>query len=419
MKPLPTLTKPLRSVDIETKEPAQALRERTDSCTVPAAGVVGEAMVALELARACREKFGGDAHGGRARGASSTTAERIGWSGEQSEQRTGRSWRWSCRRLHGRRQVHRGARRAPPRSGVSRSTPTASSSAASASRSRAFFDREGEAAFREREQELVLELLARRRPGVVSLGGGAVEIRAVRDGARRHTVRATSRSTPRPPGGAPAGPGGRWPVTATLRRAARGAPAAVRGSRGRHRACRADREARVRAVRSRRSAARGPRLVRMLWARLPAVRADGPALLRPRRADRVRRCFVVPTDGARAPRGALVDAPQRVEVGRDGRVPPGERSKSLAEAERVLRALAAAGMQRTDTIVALGGGVVGDLAGFCAATYQRGVAVVQVPTTVVAQVDSAYGGKTGRRPSRGQELRRRVPPAGRGLHRPR
>jgi chorismate synthase len=60
MKPLPTLTKPLRSVDIESKRPAEALRERTDSCTVPAAGVVGEAMVALELARAYREKFGGD-----------------------------------------------------------------------------------------------------------------------------------------------------------------------------------------------------------------------------------------------------------------------------------------------------------------------------------------------------------------------
>jgi chorismate synthase len=60
MKPLPTLTKPLRSVDTETKEPAEALRERTDSCTVPAAGVVGEAMVALELAAAYREKFGGD-----------------------------------------------------------------------------------------------------------------------------------------------------------------------------------------------------------------------------------------------------------------------------------------------------------------------------------------------------------------------
>ena len=52
MKPLPTLTKPLRRVDTETKEPAQALRERTDSCTVPAAGVVGEAMVALVLADA-------------------------------------------------------------------------------------------------------------------------------------------------------------------------------------------------------------------------------------------------------------------------------------------------------------------------------------------------------------------------------
>ncbi len=63
MKPLPTLTKPLRSVDIATKQPAQALRERTDSCTVPAAGVVGEAMVAFVLADAYRAKFGGDSVG--------------------------------------------------------------------------------------------------------------------------------------------------------------------------------------------------------------------------------------------------------------------------------------------------------------------------------------------------------------------
>ena len=60
MKPLPTLTKPLRSVDIATHAPAEALRERTDSCTVPAAGVVGEAMVAFVLADAYRRKFGGD-----------------------------------------------------------------------------------------------------------------------------------------------------------------------------------------------------------------------------------------------------------------------------------------------------------------------------------------------------------------------
>jgi chorismate synthase len=60
MKPIPTLTKPLRSVDIDTHEPAQALRERTDSCVVPAAGVVGEAMLAYVMADAYRRKFGGD-----------------------------------------------------------------------------------------------------------------------------------------------------------------------------------------------------------------------------------------------------------------------------------------------------------------------------------------------------------------------
>jgi shikimate kinase / 3-dehydroquinate synthase len=76
-------------------------------------------------------------------------------------------------------------------------------------------------------------------------------------------------------------------------------------------------------------------------------------------------------------------------------IAPGESHKTLASAERVWRELATAGMTRADHVVALGGGVVGDLAGFCAATYQRGVPVVQVPTTLVAQVDSAYGGKTG------------------------
>jgi chorismate synthase len=78
MKPLPTLTKPLRSVDIATKEPAAALRERTDSCTVPAAAVVAEAMVALVLADAYKEKLGGD-HVDDAVAALRAYEERIGW----------------------------------------------------------------------------------------------------------------------------------------------------------------------------------------------------------------------------------------------------------------------------------------------------------------------------------------------------
>jgi chorismate synthase len=78
MKPLPTLTKPLRSVDTATHEPAQALRERTDSAVVPAAGVVGEAMLAIVLAGAYRDKFGGD-HVDDLRAAVAAYERRIGW----------------------------------------------------------------------------------------------------------------------------------------------------------------------------------------------------------------------------------------------------------------------------------------------------------------------------------------------------
>ncbi len=75
-------------------------------------------------------------------------------------------------------------------------------------------------------------------------------------------------------------------------------------------------------------------------------------------------------------------------------VPPGEESKSWAGLAHVVERLAALGIERSDTILAFGGGMVGDLAGFAAAILKRGCAFVQVPTTLLAQVDSSVGGKT-------------------------
>ncbi len=75
-------------------------------------------------------------------------------------------------------------------------------------------------------------------------------------------------------------------------------------------------------------------------------------------------------------------------------VPSGERAKSLAQAEATCEEMAGAGLDRKSFLVALGGGVVGDLAGFVAATYHRGIPWISVPTTLLAQVDSCIGGKT-------------------------
>jgi 3-dehydroquinate synthase len=85
-------------------------------------------------------------------------------------------------------------------------------------------------------------------------------------------------------------------------------------------------------------------------------------------------------------------------------VPPGESSKSFAMFEHVCEALIAAKLERGDVVVALGGGVVGDLAGFCAAALRRGLDYVQVPTTLLAQVDSSVGGKTGVNTRQGKNL---------------
>ena len=84
--------------------------------------------------------------------------------------------------------------------------------------------------------------------------------------------------------------------------------------------------------------------------------------------------------------------------------PPGEGAKSYSEFARVADALIEARIERRDVVIALGGGVVGDLAGFCAATLRRGVRLVQIPTTLLAQVDSSVGGKTGINSRHGKNL---------------
>jgi 3-dehydroquinate synthase len=128
----------------------------------------------------------------------------------------------------------------------------------------------------------------------------------------------------------------------------------------------------------------------------------GPKLL-PRLGEECRRlklghrCAVI-TDtnvGPRFARKALASLLQAGFAPVTITVPAGETAKSLTTVQRCYDQLAAHRLERQSFIVALGGGVVGDLAGFVAATYLRGIAFVQVPTTLLAQVDSSVGGKTG------------------------
>ena len=126
----------------------------------------------------------------------------------------------------------------------------------------------------------------------------------------------------------------------------------------------------------------------------PGLLAGAAAHVRPLLARPV--VFVV-TDANVAPHAKTLEAALG-EAGIEARrvtVPPGEASKSFAALARLLDGLLDAGCERTDTVVALGGGVVGDLAGFAAAVLRRGVPFVQMPTTLLAQVDSGIGGKTG------------------------
>ncbi|HEY2335351.1 MAG TPA: bifunctional shikimate kinase/3-dehydroquinate synthase [Solirubrobacterales bacterium] len=255
-----------------------------------------------------------------------------------------------------------------------------------------YFEESGEASFRKLEAEVVGSLLEEAGGGAIALGGGSVSSDRVRDALRRHLVvwlqvdaiqawQRISRSD-RPLASSRAEVEQlfeqRLPLYAGLADAV--LPPGDRGMI-------------VRAMPSLLALTELPAATKMTWAASASGEYPvfvGPGLLGAGQWPLVGRRFCI-TDRSV---GALYA--ERVEplAGRV-EVEPGESAKTMAEAERVLRELARAGMTREDHAVALGGGVVGDLAGFCAHLYQRGVAVVQAPTTLVAQVDSAYGGKTG------------------------
>ncbi len=128
----------------------------------------------------------------------------------------------------------------------------------------------------------------------------------------------------------------------------------------------------------------GPQALDALGDRLAALSPGGRAMIVTDR--NVAACHLERLEMALA--GKMVLAPSIV-------VPPGESTKCFAELERVLDEMLDARIERGDIVVALGGGVVGDLAGFAAAILRRGVRYVQVPTSLLAQVDSSVGGKTG------------------------
>ncbi len=254
------------------------------------------------------------------------------------------------------------------------------------------FAEDGEASFRTLERRVTLELLGAPGPRVLALGGGAVGHPDVRNALERHLVIwiDVDRDTAwlrvgggdRPLASDQASFGQlhqqREPLYASL------ADVTVPAQR---------RPAIERILQAREGLPCG---ARMLWAaaesgEYPVYIGSGvlrqehywPPVVSGRR-------FLVTDGNVGRLHGELVTG-----VSSQVTIMPGEQSKTVAHADIVWTELARAGMTRRDLVVALGGGVVGDLAGFCAATYQRGVRYLQLPTSLVAQVDSAYGGKTG------------------------
>jgi shikimate kinase / 3-dehydroquinate synthase len=270
------------------------------------------------------------------------------------------------------------------------------------------FELNGEASFRAAEEELVSGLLSAAGPGeVIALGGGSVGAEGVRRALdahltvlldvepalaweRIHAADGTAEGRPL---------AGDWETFRALHSQRRAVyeeladallPALAAGGA-------------PRVLEALRALSAAPTGTRLLWASSPSGEYPvliGRGLLRAggeRELD-----DIWPLDRSSSQPFCVTDETvAALYAGRLGElrgtiaIAPGEGQKTLATAERVWQALLSAGITRADHAVALGGGVVGDLAGFCAATYQRGVPVVQIPTTLLAQVDSAYGGKTG------------------------
>jgi 3-dehydroquinate synthetase/shikimate kinase len=254
----------------------------------------------------------------------------------------------------------------------------------------AYFSSHGERAFREAEEETVCELLEDPPSPVLSLGGGSITSERVRGLLSGHTVvlldvdeeTAWRRA------------GGRRPLARDRDRFS-----ALLAERAPMYESLADavlldsaREVVRHAAPALNALRNAPAGTRLIWATAESgqypVYVGGGLLGAGFRALEGRGVVVTDRNAGRIFGPAMGDAPTVT-------IEPGEEHKNLGTVEYVLQRLAAEGLDHDGHVIALGGGVVGDVAGFCAAVYQRGVRVVQVPTTLVAQVDSAYGGKTG------------------------